>query len=541
MKKAFINGKIYLEREQFCQAVLAEDGIIKAVDSNEKIKVLAGPDAEIIDLGGKTMIPGFNDSHMHLMMVGEYLARADVSGSKSLQEVIDRCKKFAEDNPELTAGGILGNGWMEDIFTSGEKRHPDKREMNQVSDKVPVFVRRSDGHVAAANDVLIAMVKAQPEYAELVEKGLVELDEQGEPTGFFKEAATTLCEAQFPKPDAADYASYLSKAAYHAASFGITSVQSNDVCEPVGPYDICFEGVRKAFEEDMCPIRYSLQTCFHSPEEFEEDLKTGQYSRGNGSNPLFKLGPLKLICDGSLGGRTALMLDEYCDKPGTYGVTSIDKETLNKYCGIAAKNNISTAIHCIGDGAVQMAIEAFEAADPTGTNPNRNAIVHCQVTSKEQTDRIVKDNIYVMAQPVFLNSDMRQMETRVSHEKCMESYAFGSMHRAGAHVSYGTDSPVEHCNPFAGLYCAVTRKDFSGWPENGWNADECVDIYDAVDGYTIESAWAEFEENRKGRIKPGYLADFTVCDRDIFTCAPEELLEAKAVMTVVGGKVIYKK
>ena len=165
---AFINGNIYLEREKFCEAVLAEDGIIKELGTSAEIMKScrlseeSGHRCEIVDLKGQTMVPGFNDSHMHLMMIGIYLSRADVTGSTSLQEVVDRCIKFGEENPDLAAGGILGNGWMEDIFTSGEKRHPDKREMDLVSDKVPVFVRRSDGHVAAGNTVLINMLKGKP-------------------------------------------------------------------------------------------------------------------------------------------------------------------------------------------------------------------------------------------------------------------------------------------------------------------------------------------------------------------------------------------
>ncbi|MCR4804444.1 MAG: amidohydrolase [Clostridia bacterium] len=540
-QSAFYNGKIYLERERFCEAVLTEDGIIQKTGTTEDILKEASPDCERVDLEGRTMVPGFNDTHMHLMSVGESLWQADVAGATSIDDVVERCRRYAREHPERAANGIVGSGWMEDLFTSGEKRPLTRFDLDRISTEVPVFLKRGDQHVGSGNSKLIEILRNFPEWDGFVENGMIECGEDGEPTGFFKEAGQLFCRNAFPALTADDYAEYLRVGAQHAASKGLTSVQSNDVADPVGPYDICFEGVIKAYDGGGCPVRYYLQRCFHSPDDLKAYLKGGPYGRSGSSNPFFRFGPLKLVCDGSLGGRTAFMLDEYCDKPGTFGMMHLSAEDLNEYCRIAAEHGIQVATHCIGDGALELTLQAYAAADPTGTNPNRNGIVHCQVSSAGQLDRIVSQNLYILAQPVFLHADIRQMETRVTPEKGATSYAFGSLHRRGLHVSYGTDSPIEKLDPFPNLYCAVTRQGFDGYPAGGWNPSECVDIYDAVDAYTIESAWTEFEEHRKGRIRPGYLADFTVCDRDIFTCPPQELLAACAVMTVVDGKVVYRK
>ena len=212
-----------------------------------------------------------------------------------------------------------------------------------------------------------------------------------------------------------------------------------------------------------------------------------------------------------------------------------------EFCLLAREHGMQVATHAIGDAACKETIECYEKAFVDGENKLRHALVHCQITDREILDRIVEKDIYVMAQPIFIDYDMTILEKLCGKELASTSYNFGTLLREGAHLSYGTDCPVEDCNPFDNLYMAVTRKDRNGKPEGGFFPAECVDVETAVDAYTLESARNEFQEDRKGRLKPGYYADLVVLDRDIFTVDPMEIREILPVMTMVGGKVVYKR
>ena len=197
--------------------------------------------------------------------------------------------------------------------------------------------------------------------------------------------------------------------------------------------------------------------------------------------------------------------------------------------------------HCIGDEAVRRTVECYERAFVDGKNKLRHAVVHCQITDRALLERIAKDDILVFAQPIFLDYDMNIVEKLCGKELASTSYAFGTLLRMGVHLSYGTDCPVEDCNPFPNIYIAVTRKDRQGRPAGGFYPGECVDVETAIDAYTMESAYAEFQEDVKGRLQPGYYADMVLLDRDIFTVDPMEIKDILPVMTIVGGKVVYQR
>lgn len=214
---------------------------------------------------------------------------------------------------------------------------------------------------------------------------------------------------------------------------------------------------------------------------------------------------------------------------------------MEAYCQLAKKYGLQVVTHCIGDMAVEKTMECYERAFIDGENKLRHALVHCQITNEDLIRRIAEKDILVLAQPIFLDYDMCIVEELCGKDLASTSYAFGSLHRMGAHVSYGTDCPVENCNPFPNICMAVTRKNKAGQPEGGFYPAECVDVYDAVDAYTAESAYAEFMEDRKGRIKAGYYADMVLLDRDIFTIDPMEIKDIQPDMTMVGGRVVYSR
>ena len=289
-------------------------------------------------------------------------------------------------------------------------------------------------------------------------------------------------------------------------------------------------------------VRYRHQVCFNNLKDFEEYLTHGEYAVGEyKKGSWLTLGPLKLFKDGSLGARTGLMSQGYVDDPENHGLEWISVEDMDRYCQLAKEHNLQVITHCIGDEAVRRTVGCYERAFVDGKNKLRHAVVHCQITDRALLERIAKDDILVFAQPIFLDYDMNIVEKLCGKELASTSYAFGTLLRMGVHLSYGTDCPVEDCNPFTNIYMAVTRKDRQGHPAGGFYPGECVDVETAIDAYTKESAYAEFQEDVKGRLMPGYYADMVLLDRDIFTVDPMEIKDILPVMTIVGGKVVYKK
>lgn len=539
-KLVLTNGKIYVERDVFAEAVYAEDGVIRMTGSNAEVLAAAGDDAEVIDLEGRTVIPGLNDSHMHLLMVGMGLGRPDTAGVTSIDELVDRVKTFIEEHPEESKNGIISMGWNQDLFTD-EKRVPTRYDLDRISTEIPIVLRRICGHVGTANSKVIEMMQ---ERGALVPAagGTIEVDENGVPNGIFTETAVDLAENMIPQLTIEDNKRAFLRASEYALAHGVTSVQSNDVGNATLSVADTFRMLHEIYDEKLSHVRYRCQVCFHSVEEFRDYVENGEFANGVFPDPdMLTIGPLKLFKDGSLGGRTGTMRQGYLDDPGNFGVETTSDEEMEAFCKIADEAGIQVVTHVIGDKAIEDVIGNYEHVMHDGKNPLRHALVHCQITDRPMLERIVKDDIPVMYQPIFLDYDMHAVISRCGEELSSTSYAFNTVEELGGHVSYGTDSPVEDCNPFPNIYSAVTRKDKTGWPEGGFFPEECVDVPRAIDAYTIGSAYNEFREKDKGRIQPGYLADLVVLDTDIFTCDPMKIRDILPVMTIVGGEVVYRR
>lgn len=538
-KLALIHGKIYVERDTFAQAVFCEDGVIRAVGTDEEILALCGADAELLDCGGKTVIPGLNDSHLHLLMVGTGMAQADITGVTSIDEMVERCKTFLQTHPQDCVDGIHSVGWNQDLFTD-EKRIPNRHDLDRISTEIPIVLERVCGHVVTGNTKALEMIgltKDSPQFPG----GTWEKEADGTPNGIFTENASGYLLAVFPAYTEEAYARMFLQAARYAVSRGLTSVQSNDAGTTCIPRDVLFEMLRRIYRENPGKLpRYRHQVCYHDPEAFRAYIE-GEWKNGVYDDPnMLALGPLKLFKDGSLGGRTGTMRNGYLDDPGNYGVETTTDAEMDVMCQLAAENGIQVVTHVIGDKAIEDTVGCYERVMPEGKNPLRHGLVHCQITDVPLLERIARDNIYIMYQPIFLDYDMHAVISRCGEALSSTSYAFRTAEKLGIHVSYGTDSPVEDCDPFANIYSAVTRKDKTGWPENGFFPQECVDVSQAIDAYTVGSAWNEFHEKDKGRIKPGFLADMVVLDTDIFTCDPMQIRKINPVVTVIGGSIAYR-
>ncbi len=554
MKTVLFNGKVYVEKGVYAQAVLIEDGLIAAVGTDEEILAMAGSDAgeaegfEKIDCEGRTVIPGLNDSHMHLLSFGRNLQKAKIDDVKSIDHMIERCRDFIAAHPERVVNGMHALGWNQDTFTEGEKRMPDRHDLDKISTDIPVIMERVCGHMLSANTKAIEVLGFDKEVPE-IPGGEIRLEEDGFPSGIFTENACFVVNALIPTPDKAERQAALIEGMKYAVAHGLTSIQANDVGYPECKGAGAFETYSELYERGEALLRFRHQNLFDSPEEFEEYLVSGEGAKGSypksalgfGKDPWLTLGPLKLYKDGSLGARTAMVKDGYIDGPDNFGVSCIEPEEMDRYCKIAVEHGVQVVTHTIGDLAMNETLDSYEKAFVGGENKLRHALIHCQVTDQELIGRIVDKDILVMAQPIFMGSDMDVMQQIFKEELTSTCLAFGTLLKRGAHLSYGTDCPVEDCNPFWNLHQAINRVDINNKPEGGFYPEQCVDVETAIDAYTYESAYCEFMEEVKGRIKLGYYADMVVLDTDIFTCDPLTIKDILPVMTMVGGRVVYEK
>ncbi|HZW49973.1 MAG TPA: amidohydrolase, partial [Bacillota bacterium] len=498
MTTILYHGNIYVQQGQFVEALLIEDNLIQMIGSNEEVLNHAPKGVTRIDLEGRTVLPGFNDSHMHLQMVGRDMQTVNLYGAASIDEVIRRGRAFLSEHP-VPAGSILnGSGWNQDYF-SDEVRLLNRHDLDQISTEHILIFTRACGHVLTANTLAIQTAGVTAETLQPT-SGHFDTEADGTSNGIFRESANSLIYRLQPTENLAAIMHSLNLAMDYAASQGITSVQTMDVNSNNT------ETMLAAYTETLAerPTLRVYHQCNITTMDALHAFAAKGHLTGKVSG-LQTIGPIKLFMDGSLGARTALMRQPYADDPSTSGIQCVDQAELNQLVAEANHLGFQVTAHAIGDGAIELILNAYDVALQNGQNPLRNGVVHCQITDPVQLLRFLANDILAQVQPIFLHYDLHIVRERVGSQLADTSYAFGSMHQMGIHVSFGTDSPVENMNPFHNIYCAVTRRDLNG--SAPYNLSEGYTVADAIDAYTIESAYVSFEENKKGRLQPGFLAD----------------------------------
>jgi predicted amidohydrolase YtcJ len=531
------NAKVYLERESFAQAVLVQDDKIAAVGANEEI-ISKAQGAEKIDAKGCLLLPGFNDSHLHLYAFGRNKNRIQANGVTSIEELVARGRDLIDRIKPPKGSVVAGTGWNQDLFT-GDKRMPNSHDIDRISTEHAVIVSRVCGHLLCCNSLAMKMAGITRDSVR-TKSGQIELDENGEPLGIFGEG-TALYKIKnlIPPYSQEQTEEQLLYAMRHALKNGITSAGSMDVFGD--NYQSIVDAYIKLFTEHDLHLRVSQQCLIESNAVFSEFVRRGWITKASMGHPYLTMGASKLFADGSLGSRTAYMRKPYLDAPSTRGHQIHTQKEMDTLVLKNHKNGFQVIVHAIGDAAIEETLNAFEKAGGR-TNELRHGLVHCQITDLPLLRRIADNNILVFIQPIFLTHDLYMLENRVGGELASTSYAHATMDRLGVKTAYGTDSPVESMNPLECIDCAVNRRDVTnGYPEEGFYPDECVDVYTAVDAYTAGGAYAEFAETSKGRIKAGYLADMTLLDRDIFTIPKKEIRSAQALWIMVGGVMAYRK
>jgi predicted amidohydrolase YtcJ len=525
----YFNGLIYtgngfaLDRPETAQAIAVGGGKVLAVGTTIAIKRLAGPKTQLVDLNsaatGRVIFPGFNDAHTHLGEAGHTKTTLDLTGVKSLDEMLQKIKTYSYTVQQ--GHWIWGGNWDHTLWA--QKVLPNRELLDSVTNGHPAFLRRIDGHIAVVNTAALKAAGVTGG-TKPPEGGEIDLDASGEPTGIVRESAQELFEKVIPPPTPEERRRADELAIADALQHGVTSVQDFSHWEDF----LVFEQIE---QEHKLYLRISEWLPFRAP---LEDLKRMR-AHHDSKDPLLHTGMLKGFMDGSLGSRTAAMKAPFADDPRNSGLPQYQQAELNSMAVERAKAGFQLGFHAIGDKATAMALEAFSQPGVPATA--RNRIEHAQVVDPADIARFKKLGVIASMQPNHLLTDMNWAEDRLGPKRAAYSYAWKAFLNAGVPLAFGTDYPVEPVTPFRGLYAAVTRMNESGdktyFPMNKLTRGQ------ALYAYTQGSAYAEFAEKHKGRLAPGYDADFIVVDRDLYKVQAAAILKTKVVATFVGGRQAY--
>src|SRR6056297_2640732 len=517
-KRIYKNGKIHImdKKRKIVDSIYIEEGKVKDFGEFKYLKKKYDVANEnIVDLKGKTTLPGFNDSHMHILKYGESLESVDLKGAKSVNEIIERCKDFLNKNKLREEQWLVGTGWNQDLFSKNE--FPSKNDLDKISTEIPIALSRICTHITVCNSKAIEIMGVNEKTK--VEGGEIEKDEDGNLTGMFKENANSFINKAKPVLTLDDIKIILEKAAKSLQEYGLTSIQSDDIQHGGKSWETVIQAYKELYDEGKINIRINQKSLFFDIKEYLDFIEKGMHKLKIDNR--FKVGPLKLLGDGSLGARTAYLNKPYNDDTSQVGMTAYTSEQLDEFVLTACKNNMPVAIHSIGDKMMDMAFDSIEKANRETGKEYRHGIVHCQITTKELFDRFKKNNVSAYIQPIFASTDWDVAPERIGKERAKYSYNWKRFYDMDIIASFGTDCPVESPNPLENIYSAVTRKDFLGNPENGWLPEQKLTVDQSVVGYTHNSAYMSYEEDIKGTLEKGKLADMVVLSQDIYNIKAE--------------------
>jgi predicted amidohydrolase YtcJ len=506
-------------------SIAALNGRIIATGSDVDTKALIGPLTTIIDAKGRLVLPGFNDAHVHFMETGAQLSSVDLRSAKTPGEFVQRIKDFASKLPK--GRWITGGNWDHENWTPNSL--PTSLMIDAATPDNPVFVDRLDGHMALANSLAMKLAgvdKNTPEAAG----GMIVRDAAGNPTGIFKDAAMVSIAKAIPDDTFDQKLAMVQAATEYAASFGVTSVQDMSAGTSVGVYqEMLRQGRLKTRVYGCSPLS-----------DYSRWQNTGvRYAFGD---PMLRVGCLKAYADGSLGSTTAWFFAPYLDAPNTSGIPRAEVGTTMKQDMVDAdKAGLQVMTHAIGDRANATVLDYYEnVAKANGNRDRRYRIEHAQHLRQEDIKRFGELQIVASMQPIHLPDDGRWAGKRLDEKRLRGTYAFRTLLDTKAILAFGSDSPVAPMNPLWGIWAAVTRRTADGKNPNGWIPEQKITVDEAVRAFTYGSAYAEFQENVKGTLEIGKLADMVIISDDIFSIDSVKIAEAKVEITIVGGKVVYK-
>ena len=548
MDKIFYNGVIRTmdNKNSIYEAVGIKDNKISFLGSNKEAKKLRAQ--KKIDLKGQLLLPGFIDTHLHILHYALAESMVKLNGCKSVKELIKKGKEHLADEG-LKFGWLFGRGWNQNNFKNTDD-FITKYDLDKISTEHPIFFSRVCGHMAAVNSKGLEKIMNMEKSVELSKY----IDEE---TGLLTESAVSLKSDLFGQITVKEIEELLLKAHKDLNEVGITGVHSADFSTlPADNWPKVIEAYKSLEKKGELKVR-TYEQCMFNDEEVIDDFIDEKYKTGDGSN-FFKIGPLKLLADGSLGARTAYMNEAYNDDQSTRGILIFSRNELEEIFEKAHKNGLQIAVHAIGDGAIELNTELInklnqkdkpyiseklrkyaDIRENEEINPLRHGIVHAQFTNKEILNKMSKGDILTYIQPVFIGADMKIAEDRVGKKRLEKAYAWKSMLDKAIKVPGSSDAPVENFSIMENIYYAVTRKNDEGKPEGGWLPKEKLSVEEAVRLFTNEAAYASFEEKLKGSLEKGKLADMVVLDRNIFKIEKDEIKDTEVIYTIIDGKIVY--
>lgn len=510
------------EARPWAEAVASRGEEIIAVGTAGEVAGLIGEQTEVIEASGGMLVPGFIDTHVHFAVGGDGLTSVQLRDAATPEEFVRRIGEFAKG---LQPGEWIQNGNWDHENWGGDL--PRRDWIDAATTDNPVWINRLDGHMALANSLALQLAGIDADTQDIA-GGEIVRDHEGDPTGILKDNAMNLMYAAVPPTSDAQLDRQIMAAMRHVAGNGVTTVHDMDGWASMRAYR------RARLAGRMITRVYSVV-----PLSDWQRLQDEVAERGTGDNWL-RIGGLKGFMDGSLGSHTAAFLEPFTDAPDDRGFLINELDDMRTWIAGADAAGLQVMVHAIGDRAIRDLLDIYyDVARANGDRDRRFRIEHAQHIHPDDIGRFAVQGVIVSMQPYHAIDDGRWAERVIGHERAKTTYAFRSLIDSGAHVAFGSDWFVAPATPIDGIYAAVTRRTLDDANPDGWIPSQKITVEQALRAYTSEAAFASFEENLKGRIRPGMLADFVLLDRDLTAIAPEDIRDTRIEKTIVGGRVVY--
>jgi len=522
------NGKVFTANDArpWAEAVACKSGKIIAVGKGLDINRFIGPATRVLDVHGRLVIPGLIDAHTHFSSGGRSLISLSFRGINTIAKVQEMVTAKIK---ELPPGALVsGSEYDHTLFPGGH--WPTKEDLDKVSPDNPVVIRRVDGHSIWVNSLALKRSEITRDTTDPFGGEILKDPKTGEPTGILTEAATGMVKVRGDEVKSTPERDIL-RGLEHAAALGLTGVHTDSDLIEI-----------KLYNKLKAEGRLSLRVYAWLPAEGLDSYIRKGIHQGQGDD-MVRVGFQKVFIDGTLGSGTALMFAPFSDEPGKSGLPQMPEAGLDALFEKAQMNGYQTGTHAIGDKGVNWVLNAVERARKKfGTNDLRHRIEHAQIIAPSDVPRFKQLGVIASMQPTHCTTDMRFCESRVGKERSKGAYIWRTLLDNGAKLAFGSDWPVEPLDPMRGLYSAVTRKNIEGdFPEGGWFPEQRLTMEEAVKLFTSGSSYASFEENIKGTLEPGKLADMVVLTKDLFAIPPREILTTEAAYTILGGRIVFER
>ncbi len=525
------NAKIWTgdKAHPAAQGVAVIGDRIVAVGSNSDVEILRGPTTKTINAGGKLLVPGFNDAHVHFVDGGAQLDSVQLNDVTNTNEFVRRIAEQAKRTPK--GEWIKGGDWDETKWSPAKL--PTKDLIDGVTPDNPVFLSRYDGHSALANSQALRLAGITSQTPD-PPGGAIVRDAQGDPAGDLKDAAMDLVFKVIPPLTHEQRLRAVRRALEYAASLGVTSVQHmNPDYADIAVY-------AELLQNDELTTRIYAAPLI---DQVDDQVKIGIRHAFGG--PYLRIGAVKAFADGSLGSRTAYFFEPYSDEPRNHGLLGEGMHPLSLMRDRMMKADaagLQICTHAIGDQAISMVLDLYtDVVRAHHGMERRLRIEHAQHMAQKDFARFAQLDVIASVQPYQAIDDGRWAESYIGHDRASRTYAFRTFLNHGVHLAFGTDWDVAPLNPLLTIYAAVTRSTLDGKNPNGWFPEQKLTVDEAVEAYTMGSAYAEFQDKDKGSIKPGKLADMVLLSDDIFTIDPVKIRDVKVLKTVVGGRIVWDR